>query len=59
VHPNDYDLWLRGEPDDAAAVLQPYPADDLTAVAVSARVNNPRNEWLRCDPPPAPGCPAG
>jgi putative SOS response-associated peptidase YedK len=44
VHPNDFDLWLRGEPDDAAVVLQPYPADAMTAVAVSTRLNNPRNE---------------
>jgi putative SOS response-associated peptidase YedK len=44
VHPNDFDVWLRGEPDDAAVVLQPYPSNAMTAVAVSTRVNNPRNE---------------
>src|SRR5439155_15824792 len=29
VHPNDYDLWLRGAPQEVGAVLQPYPTDRM------------------------------
>ena len=35
VHPRDYDLWLRGAPQDAGVVLQPYPADRMTARPLS------------------------
>jgi putative SOS response-associated peptidase YedK len=44
VHPDDYDLWLRGDAGELDVLLKPYPADLLTAALVSARVNNPRNE---------------
>ena len=33
--------WLRGDPDEAAALLDPYPSDELTAHPVSTRVNSP------------------
>ncbi|GAA0555251.1 SOS response-associated peptidase [Halorubrum ejinorense] len=33
--------WLRGDADEAAALLDPYPSDDLTAHPVSTRVNSP------------------
>ena len=38
------DAWLNGSPDQARAVLQPYPADLTVAWPVSVRVNSPRND---------------
>jgi putative SOS response-associated peptidase YedK len=35
------ETWLRGDPDEAAALLDPYPSDELTAHPVSTRVNSP------------------
>ncbi|OYR43116.1 MULTISPECIES: SOS response-associated peptidase [unclassified Halorubrum] len=39
--PDEEETWLRGDPDEAAALLDPYPADELTAYPVSSRVNSP------------------
>ena len=41
LDPSEEDTWLRGDPDEAAALLDPYPADELTAYPVSTRVNSP------------------
>ena len=38
---SEEETWLRGDPDEAAALLDPYPADELTAYPVSTRVNSP------------------
>src|SRR5262249_43041811 len=36
--------WLHGSPDDARLLLRPYPAELMSAYAVSTRVNDPKNE---------------
>ena len=41
LDPDEEERWLRGDPDEAAALLDPYPADELTAHPVSTRVNSP------------------
>jgi len=41
LDPGEEGTWLRGDPDEAAALLDPYPADELTAYPVSMRVNSP------------------
>ena len=33
--------WLAGSVDDAAALVEPYPADEMTARTVSRTINNP------------------
>lgn len=40
----DHETWLRAAHDDAAALMRPYPDDDLVAWPVSKHVNNPKNE---------------
>jgi putative SOS response-associated peptidase YedK len=35
----DFETWLTGDPDEAAALLRPAPDDLLTAFPVSDRVN--------------------
>jgi len=35
------EAWLRGDPGEAAALLDPYPSEDLIAHPVSTRVNSP------------------
>jgi putative SOS response-associated peptidase YedK len=42
--PGDEATWLHGDPDEAAAVLGPYPDDELVAYPVSTRVNSPAND---------------
>ncbi|PHQ39452.1 DUF159 family protein [Halorubrum persicum] len=41
LDPSEEATWLHGDPDEAAALLDPYPADELTAYPVSDRVNSP------------------
>lgn len=41
LDPDEEETWLRGDPDAAADLLDPYPATDLTAHPVSTRVNSP------------------
>jgi putative SOS response-associated peptidase YedK len=41
LEPDEEETWLRGDPDAAADLLDPYPATDLTANPVSTRVNSP------------------
>ncbi|ELK54256.1 hypothetical protein D320_10993 [Haloferax sp. BAB-2207] len=42
--PEDEQTWLHGDPDEAAALLDTYPDDELTAYPVSTRVNSPAND---------------
>ena len=42
--PAAFDAWLNGSVEQARAVLQPYPAEFMTAWPVSTRVNSPRND---------------
>ncbi|WP_418284798.1 SOS response-associated peptidase [Halorubrum sp. DTA46] len=39
--PDEEETWLEGSADEAADLLDPYPADELTAYPVSNRVNSP------------------
>jgi putative SOS response-associated peptidase YedK len=41
VRPADYDAWLTGG--GGRELLGPYPAEAMTAVPVSTRINNPKN----------------
>ncbi|KDS91818.1 hypothetical protein FK85_17800 [Halorubrum saccharovorum] len=41
LDPDEEETWLRGAPDEAAALLDPRPADEMTAHPVSTRVNSP------------------
>ena len=46
-----YDLWLEPNnqpPAELNHLLQPYPADAMTAYAVSRLVNQPRNDRAEC-----------
>ena len=46
---SDYDSWLSGSPQEARAVLRPYPDESMRAWKVSRRVNNaqlPNDERL-------------
>jgi len=38
----DVEAWLTGTPEQARAVLTPYPAEQLRAYKVSTRVNSPK-----------------
>src|SRR5450755_1031619 len=40
----DYDAWLTGTPEQALALLRPYPAEEMRAYPVSSKVNSPRND---------------
>lgn len=42
--PDEEETWLSGTPEEAATLLDPYPADEMTAYPVSRRVNDPRND---------------
>jgi len=41
LDPDEEATWLRGDPDEAAALLDPYPSGEMTAYPVSTRVNSP------------------
>ena len=54
LSPEYYDLWLDPEfegKEKLRTLLRPYPADEMTAYAVSTVVNNPRNENPACVEP--------
>ena len=58
---SDYDLWLDPEAreEDLQRILRPFPATEMMAVPVSARVNStavddPECERPVAEPPPAP-----
>ena len=44
IAPEDYDTWLTGTPEQALALLKPYPAEDMRAYPVSSKVNSPKND---------------
>ena len=44
LEPDAEATWLHGTPDEAAALAEPYPADEMTAYPVSTRVNSPAND---------------
>jgi len=46
LHESDYDAWLGsdGANDAFPSVLQPFPANEMDAYEVSARVNVPTND---------------
>jgi putative SOS response-associated peptidase YedK len=39
-----FDQWLTGSPEEAAKLLRSYPAEKMTAHAVSERVNRTKND---------------
>ena len=43
VRAEDRDAWLVGTPEEARAVLKPYPSDLMVAYEVSTRVNSVKN----------------
>jgi putative SOS response-associated peptidase YedK len=52
--PADYDPWLdlgTQEPGRLQPLLRPFPAEEMTAYAVSTRVNNPANDTRDCVEP--------
>ena len=44
ISPEDYDTWLTGTPEQALALLKPYPTEAMRAYPVSAKVNSPKND---------------
>lgn len=44
LEPGSYDTWLNGSPDDAAALLRPFPAEAMATYRISTRVNKPAND---------------
>ena len=44
IAPADFETWLTGEPEEAAALLKPAPDDLFTTVQVSTRVNKADND---------------
>jgi putative SOS response-associated peptidase YedK len=51
LQPKDYDLWLDvqvQDPEMLKPLLQPFPADAMTAYPVSTVVNNARNNTPEC-----------
>jgi putative SOS response-associated peptidase YedK len=56
LRPDRYEQWLdpKERPaEEMLALLEPYPASEMEAVAVSKTVNNPRNETPDCLAPAA------
>lgn len=43
VRAEDRDAWLTGTPEEARAVLKPYPSDLMVAYDFSTRVNSVKN----------------
>lgn len=51
LEPKDYDLWLDPEMKESEllqSLLNPYPAEEMTAFAVSKTVNKPSNDTAEC-----------
>lgn len=42
--PDDEETWLHGDSSERTSLLDPYPADEMTAHPVSTRVNDPGND---------------
>lgn len=54
IDPGDYQRWLEAEAHETGALaplMQPYPEGRLSAIPVSPRVNNPKNDDPRCIEP--------
>lgn len=51
VQPQDHEAWLTGDPEEAEALLRPFPAEALRAFRVSTRVNRPGNDDPACIAP--------
>jgi putative SOS response-associated peptidase YedK len=48
---DDYDRWLNPKLEDVPtleAMLQPFPAEEMTAYPISTLVNSPRNDSVAC-----------
>jgi putative SOS response-associated peptidase YedK len=51
---DDYDRWLDPKLEDTGTLeglLKPYPPEEMTAYAISALVNGPRNDSPACIEP--------
>ena len=50
VAPQDFDRWLDPQRNatDVQDLLRAYPAEEMEAVPVGTRVNNPRNDDPTC-----------
>lgn len=55
VSPADYAAWLDPANQTAAALLAPFPAEEMRAYPVSRRVNNVKNDDAGCVLPEANG----
>ena len=44
LDPGSYDLWMKGPPNAAAALMQPYESDALGAYSIGAAVGDVRND---------------
>ena len=51
VDPADYEVWLTGDPSEAANVIRAFPACDMAFYRVSTQVNNVRNDDESCVEP--------
>ena len=51
VDPADYEIWLTGDPSEAANVIRAFPPCDMAFYRVSPRVNNVRNDDESCVEP--------
>ena len=51
VDPADYEVWLTGDPSEAANVIRAFPPCDMAFYRVSTRVNNVRNDDESCVEP--------
>jgi putative SOS response-associated peptidase YedK len=47
LDPDEEEIWLHGDPDEAFALLDPAPDDGWHAYPVSTRVNSPANDDSR------------
>lgn len=57
IDPGDYQRWLEAEAHETGALaplMRPYPEGRLSAIPVSPRVNNPKNDDPRCIEPLEP-----
>jgi putative SOS response-associated peptidase YedK len=48
LDPADYGTWLDAAKSADASLLQPYPAEAMTATAVSTCVNNAQQQGPEC-----------
>jgi putative SOS response-associated peptidase YedK len=53
LEPGDYDRWLHPDvpTDELRALLKPYPAERMKALAVNRAVNNVKNDNEECIEP--------